>query len=57
MYRRRRYGADIVDVARVIWESLDYVCAGRLTPVLLEPGFAKTISVLSMRYTSEKSTV
>lgn len=33
--RRRRYGAAVADVVRVVWESLDYVCAERLTPVLL----------------------
>ena len=34
-FRRRRYGAAVADVIRVVWESLDYVCAERLTPVLL----------------------
>ena len=34
-FRRRRYGAAVADVVRVVWESLDYVCAERLTPVLL----------------------
>jgi len=33
--RRRRYGAAVSDVVRVVWESLDYICAERLTPVLL----------------------
>jgi hypothetical protein len=33
-FRRRRYGAAVADVVRVVWESLDYVCAERLTPVL-----------------------
>jgi hypothetical protein len=33
--RRRRYGTEVADVVRVVWESLDYVCAERLTPVLL----------------------
>ena len=33
--RRRRYGATVADVVRVVWESLDYVCAERLTPALL----------------------
>jgi len=33
--RRRRYGVAVADVVRVVWESLDYVCAERLTPVLL----------------------
>ena len=34
-FRRRRYGAAVADVVRVVWESLDYVCAERLTSVLL----------------------
>lgn len=33
--RRRRYDAAVADVVRVVWESLDYLCAERLTPVLL----------------------
>ena len=33
--RRRRYGVMVADVVRVVWESLDYVCAERLTPALL----------------------
>jgi len=33
--KRRRYGAAVEDVIRVIWESLDYICAERLTPALL----------------------
>lgn len=33
--RRKRYGAAVSDVVKVVWESLDYVCAERLTPVLL----------------------
>ena len=32
--RRRRYGAAVTDAVRVVWESLDYVCAERLTPAL-----------------------
>jgi hypothetical protein len=32
--RRRRYGSAVADVVRVVWESLDYVCAERLAPVL-----------------------
>lgn len=32
--RRRRYGSAVADVVRVVWETLDYVCAERLTPVL-----------------------
>jgi hypothetical protein len=34
-FRRRRYGPEVADVVRVVWESLDYVCAERLTPGLL----------------------
>jgi hypothetical protein len=33
--RRRRYDAAVADVVRVCWESLDYVCAERLTPALV----------------------
>jgi hypothetical protein len=33
--RRRRYGVAVADVVRVVWESLDYICAERLTPALL----------------------
>jgi len=33
--RGRAYGSDVDDALRVIWESLDYVCAERLTPALL----------------------
>ncbi len=33
--RGRTYGCEVEDVIRVVWESLDYVCAQRLTPVLL----------------------
>jgi len=32
---RRTYGPAVGDVVRVVWESLDYVCAERLTPALL----------------------
>ncbi len=35
-FRQRRYGSAVADAVRVVWESLDYVCAERLTPVLLE---------------------
>ena len=35
-FKRRRYGPAVEDVVRVVWESLDYICAERLTPVLLE---------------------
>lgn len=34
-FKRRRYGPAVADVVRVVWESLDSVCAERLTPVLL----------------------
>jgi hypothetical protein len=34
-FRRRLYGDGVADVVQVVWESLDYVCAERLTPVLL----------------------
>lgn len=34
--RGRAYGAVVDDALRVIWESLDYVCAERLTPALAE---------------------
>lgn len=33
--RKKRYGVAVADVVRVVWESLDYVCAERLTPALL----------------------
>lgn len=33
--RGRVYGSEVEDALRVIWESLDYVCAERLTPALL----------------------
>lgn len=33
--RRATYGADVEHAIRVVWESLDYVCAERLTPTLL----------------------
>ena len=32
---RRTYGPEVTDVVRVVWESLDYLCAERLTPALL----------------------
>lgn len=34
--RRRTYGLAVEQVMLVVWESLDYVCAERLTPVLVE---------------------
>ena len=33
--RGRTYGLAVEQVILVVWESLDYVCAERLTPVLL----------------------
>jgi hypothetical protein len=33
--KMRRYGTSVAEVVRVVWESLDYVCAERLTPALL----------------------
>jgi len=33
--RSRTYGCQVEDIIRVVWESLDYVCAERLTPGLL----------------------
>src|SRR5919107_801408 len=33
--RSREYGAPVDDALRVIWESLDYICAERLTPALV----------------------
>lgn len=34
-FKRRRYGPAVADVVRIVWESLDYICAERLTPALL----------------------
>ena len=34
--RRRQYGSAVADAVRVVWESLDYMCAERLTPSLRE---------------------
>lgn len=34
--RKRTYGVAVEQVILVVWESLDYVCAERLTPVLVE---------------------
>ncbi len=33
--RQRTYGPAVEQVILLVWESLDYVCAERLTPVLL----------------------
>ena len=33
--RERSYGAEVEEVIVLVWESLDYICAERLTPVLL----------------------
>ncbi len=34
--RKRTYGVAVEQVILLVWESLDYVCAERLTPVLVE---------------------
>lgn len=34
-FKRRRYDCAVEDVVRIVWESLDYVCAERLSPALL----------------------
>src|SRR5579859_2067520 len=33
--RECSYGAEVEEVIVLVWESLDYICAERLTPVLL----------------------
>jgi hypothetical protein len=33
--REHSYGAEVEEVIVQVWESLDYICAERLTPVLL----------------------
>src|ERR1019366_6370722 len=33
--RKRSYGPEVQDVVGVVWESLDYICAERLRPVVL----------------------
>jgi hypothetical protein len=33
--RGRTYGKEVEQIVLIVWESLDYVCAERLTPVLL----------------------
>ncbi len=33
--RKRTYGLEVEQVILLVWESLDYVCAERFTPVLL----------------------
>src|SRR5215218_7898096 len=33
--RGREYGSAVDDALRVIWETLDYICAERLTPALV----------------------
>ncbi len=33
--RSRTYGAAVEDAIRLIWETLDYLCAERLTPALV----------------------
>ena len=34
-HRSRTYGAKVEDAIRLIWETLDYICAERLTPALV----------------------
>ena len=34
--RKRTYGPEVQDIVAVVWESLDYICAERITPRLLE---------------------
>ena len=34
-HRGREYGTDVDDAVRVVWESLDYVCAERVKPALV----------------------
>jgi hypothetical protein len=34
--RRCIYGPDVAAIIHIVWESLDYVCAERLTPALVE---------------------
>ena len=34
--KARRYGLAVAEVVRIVWESLDYICAERLTPALLD---------------------
>jgi hypothetical protein len=34
--KMRRYDTAVGDVVRIVWESLDYLCAERLTPALLD---------------------
>jgi hypothetical protein len=38
--RGRVYGSEVDDALRMIWESLDYICAERLTPALLPTAWA-----------------
>lgn len=33
-HRQRTYGAAVEDAIRLVWETLDYICAERLTPAL-----------------------
>ena len=34
--KARRYGLAVAEVVQIVWESLDYICAERLTPALLD---------------------
>jgi hypothetical protein len=40
--RQRTYGLAVEQVLLIVWESLDYVCAERLTPVLLPTALQST---------------
>jgi len=33
--RGRKYGIEVAEAVRIVWESLDYICAQRLTPSLV----------------------
>jgi hypothetical protein len=54
--RGRTYGVEVTDVVRVVWESLDYVCAQRLTPSLL-PTARHLVGFGELRLTDETTTL
>ena len=35
-HKGKRYGLAVAEIVRIVWESLDYICAERLTPALLD---------------------
>ncbi|GEM_PF-1246978 len=42
--KARRYGVAVADVVRIVWESLDYICAERLPLTLLHrPSFCNSL--------------